>query len=478
MTGYNLQSLMAYKFVHGFRWLGEVFQGDWNEDADPYQVIFGTILNFIPVYGQIADGRDTIYWLHVLMEKKEREKLENWIYLLTTAIGWIPLGGDITKTGVKLVGKATDGFKKTKVMADVLQKLFDTFKLGSFRTFFSKVDWNEIKRYKDRLKEVIENAITVMGRFNTGRDIINALEEILADYDVQMDKALQKIRDLVETPGGEEQPIIIAGRTGISNHGKIRVEYPQPPQCPICGQAFHHFHLHKKGNHQAKPAILRENMYPDGSHTRHPYWHDIGTRVHDTGTTEYRSHKNPSLQAHHLIPGAAMQTKGWKKTCKNLKYDINTKFNGVMYPGWLSLACHVKVPLHRGTHDHNENSMRYTRYTEQLIKEVKLNFKRIQNQCDSDRFITKMDETSTKIYLRISSNKLLLTRDGKDYAPSNKEGCCQEGGRENVSLPEKQQVINGGNTTCTKRRIHWYASLEEMENLEKTTGRKFFYIGS
>jgi hypothetical protein len=237
--------------------------------------------------------------------------------------------------------------------------------------------------------------------------------------------------------------------------------------------------MNKKGNHKAVGRTLRNNMYPDDSHTEHPYWHDVGTWAQeDVGQYNYRLYKKPSLEAHHLIPGAAMKTGGWKKTCKDLKYDINTKFNGVMFPNWISLACHAKVPLHRGGHDHKKNPSKYSNYTELLIKKTKLNFKRMNNQCDSDRFITEMNDTSYDIFEKISKFKFLLIKDGKDYHPAKKKGCCQDGKMEIVYSSEKQRAEKKGNITCIKRRKHWYKSIEVKEKIEFETGRKFFHIGS
>lgn len=101
-----------------------------------------------------TDDRDTTYRLHKMyIDEEARKDGTIWIQLLITAVGWVPAYGDITKIAMKLIGKATDGFKAQSVSIKKLDDLFKKNKLGNLRTF---LDTSEDKIQKN-LKKGLKN---------------------------------------------------------------------------------------------------------------------------------------------------------------------------------------------------------------------------------------------------------------------------------------------------------------------------------
>lgn len=86
-------------------WVWGVLEGDFNEDASTGQIIGRMILTMIPGIDQLADVQDVINILYKLIWKKEYDEKWNWILLVITLIGLIPVLGSLAKGLLKLVFK-------------------------------------------------------------------------------------------------------------------------------------------------------------------------------------------------------------------------------------------------------------------------------------------------------------------------------------------------------------------------------------
>lgn len=82
-------------------WFWGVLQGDFNEDPSLSQTIVGSVITAIPVLDQIADIRDVIANLHRL--SKDEKDFWNWVALVITLIGLIPVLGSLLKGVFKVL---------------------------------------------------------------------------------------------------------------------------------------------------------------------------------------------------------------------------------------------------------------------------------------------------------------------------------------------------------------------------------------
>ncbi len=171
------------------------------------------------------------------------------------------------------------------------------------------------------------------------------------------------------------------------------------------------------------------------------------------GSRNYRS-----IQAHHIIVTETMNIRPIKSMCKEMGYNINHYSNGVMLPGYLDLACHLAVPLHKSSHtvtdtDQKESvdNAEFLNYPDAVgfkVKEILIDYKSgrlcSNNQDSRAIFINKMKKISQKIFIKVKAFKWTLTATGKLFK-ENKLGCCNE-----TEIP-KQKFASSEGIECTHR---------------------------
>jgi len=172
----------------------------------------------------------------------------------------------------------------------------------------------------------------------------------------------------------------------------------KPEKCPCgCGKEPHlHDQVKNPGTNIGISQALKENMYPGDTHLDHPWW--IG---------------NGSLEAHHLISSSSMKSKEWAEICLLFGYDINEKLNGVMLPSMMDLACHLKMPRHRGGHPKG-----YNKGFENDLESLSDNIKKYCN--NPQDLIDTMREISEDVLNQVADFTLLLNNKGTDLSPN---GC-------------------------------------------------------
>jgi hypothetical protein len=79
------------------QWIWGVLQGDFNEDPSTSQIIVRTLITLIPGVDQAADIQDLTAALYKLAWEQRYDEFGPWFDLLTTAIGFVPLGGSAVK---------------------------------------------------------------------------------------------------------------------------------------------------------------------------------------------------------------------------------------------------------------------------------------------------------------------------------------------------------------------------------------------
>ncbi len=148
-----------------------------------------------------------------------------------------------------------------------------------------------------------------------------------------------------------------------------------------------------------------------------------------------------SLEAHHLIVTESMKNPDFKETCKDFGYDINNHKNGVMLPYYMDLACHLGVPLHRGSHKKGETDI--VKGVDEDGEDVYLNYPRavkdkvasLSRQVDMgglcgtgfesprNTFLTKINNISLNIFKKIKQYDWSISADGFDYNKKSAIGC-------------------------------------------------------
>jgi hypothetical protein len=98
MTERIVATVVSYRPAHSEPGLLEslydgVVEGGFSDNKSPVKIVSQIGVGFIPVVGQIADGRDTVAALH----KVATGKPDAWSSLGLALLGWIPLGGDTLK---------------------------------------------------------------------------------------------------------------------------------------------------------------------------------------------------------------------------------------------------------------------------------------------------------------------------------------------------------------------------------------------
>ena len=129
---YPIERLAADK--KGF-WetLWGALQGEFNEDPSGSEILIDMGLNFIPFVGKACDARDIAACLKKLVIERRADEISVWVTLLLTAVGCIPVAGDVVKAGCKAILKGADD-----IFLTVLKKIDADDAYGAFVKFRSK----------------------------------------------------------------------------------------------------------------------------------------------------------------------------------------------------------------------------------------------------------------------------------------------------------------------------------------------------
>jgi hypothetical protein len=99
--------------------------GDFAEENESWSKVGGQIVvGFIPYVGQVADARDTLAAVDHIWDGKDGA----WGDLALAGIGWIPVGGDIAKTVLRIGRKEA---KLLKAGEQVLKHADDAARVGA-----------------------------------------------------------------------------------------------------------------------------------------------------------------------------------------------------------------------------------------------------------------------------------------------------------------------------------------------------------
>lgn len=172
----------------------------------------------------------------------------------------------------------------------------------------------------------------------------------------------------------------------------------------------------------------------------------VNEKLHETRAEFIRVPE--AVQVHHLIGIAvvggtdAKFDEKWFRICFMLGYNINCAQNAVVLPSDMLVACHYKVPLHKGGHDATEMKEKqgrkhiivqecYSALVEEKVAPLKakyLNKLKDKKCADIDpktikNFHKEMFDISQLSFKNIRKFKWFISADAEHYRPGELIGC-------------------------------------------------------
>lgn len=189
--------------------------GEFNPNPSLAEIALDLGLNFIPGVDQVADTRDLAAHLYYMLFQGELSKLERWIGLGFTLIGFVPIIGSTLKSLNKVLTKgAKEALQSADEILAVINKLLPGIKIQELQKLITN-NWNKgllagKKRWKDFLSwlknkitdNVPENIISKIPGFEDiaeqKRKILSQLDQVLSLSDSLLDEAFAKIKSIID----------------------------------------------------------------------------------------------------------------------------------------------------------------------------------------------------------------------------------------------------------------------------------------
>ena len=130
----------------GLDWAWGTLQGDFNENPTSGQIITNAVVTMIPVVDQIADARDIVANLKLLVWDKRYNEFAVWLALFFTLIGLIPVLGSALKGVLKLVWKGAK--------LDELLNVFNWFMKGNGVKWLRELQGGKLKQYASEAADI------------------------------------------------------------------------------------------------------------------------------------------------------------------------------------------------------------------------------------------------------------------------------------------------------------------------------------
>lgn len=233
-------------------WLGGALKGEFNDKATLGQIVFDAVISMFPVAGEVTAVRDLIAIANRMVgNKKEQEKVINWISIILCLLPLIPIFGGILKgIGRLLITVIKDASKVAVVATDILAflrkmgygdpiKFINSLKFSKYQTKILI----EFKNFIRRLKQAFQFFNKKMGAVlpNDMKIQLNSmgpkLDELarLADKMIpsaikELDSALNKVRtEMINQMnkagakiGGQTKVLTTEARIATSSATKIK----------------------------------------------------------------------------------------------------------------------------------------------------------------------------------------------------------------------------------------------------------------
>lgn len=300
--------------------------GEFNEEASIWQVLLDTAIGMIPIVGEIGDIRDLIAYTKKFVEKpEEMQDFWNWLGVAGSLIGLVPVVGGAIK-GVTKVARNADLVKDIKKLGStVVEAVVD---------FVKKTDWSALaaksKNFFDKISDVTE---VLLRKLNDG---IRAFKDLLPKL-------------------GILQPSY-AGISKLPDEGffakiadNIRQLRKEAPKKIDEGFDFIKGKLDELATSKS-PKLIEGDSGKLGKNLNFETVFIPNTSINYPGV-------KGDYQAHHIIPSEiANQSEFIINAAQFGKFDIDSSINGIFLPASESKALNlyektgVALPIHLGSH--------------------------------------------------------------------------------------------------------------------------------
>jgi hypothetical protein len=228
--------------------------------------------------------------------------------------------------------------------------------------------------------------------------------------------------------------------------GKAKTDVAREP-CTYCKKTIHNPDIKEAGNHAGSSTRLGNNIM---EYSYHESGKTVGDHPLSVPPAKGEFPKYKTAQAHHLICCQIMNAKGtkWEQICKNYGYHIDNSHNGIVLPADMRVACHERIPLHRGNHSKTTTEAEGKNYVQGVKNMVQPVYDLAVNEdyCNAEsEIISHLNEISKDICYLIITFAWTLTDEGKDFNIGGK-GCLGEN-----SIPDKR---NSKLIECPQKRDH------------------------
>ena len=145
-------------------WLWGTLKGDFNEDPTYGQIVATMAVTWIPVVDQVADIRDIIAGIYLVVRRDGEDKRWVWFALVTTLVGIFPVFGSLLKGVLRIAAKGlkTAGSGGLDVAADVLRKVFERVGVGDPAAWARALDRGRILTHaQDLFRWASDHVVTV-----------------------------------------------------------------------------------------------------------------------------------------------------------------------------------------------------------------------------------------------------------------------------------------------------------------------------
>jgi len=162
------------------QWVWGALQGDFNEDPTVGQIIANAAITAIPLVDQVADARDLVANLKLLIWEKRYTETSVWLGLFFTLIGLIPTLGSLLKGVLKLVYYGAN--------LDDVFKFFNALAKGNASAWLKQLRAGELRNYANDAAQMLKQM------FDSIIDTLNEAQSYLPRWSTDL---YRKISNLI-----------------------------------------------------------------------------------------------------------------------------------------------------------------------------------------------------------------------------------------------------------------------------------------
>lgn len=322
-------------------WIWGMLQGDFNEDQSMSQITVNTVLGVIPIVDQVLDVRDIIAnIIKVRAAKTTAEKVECWIVLLITAIGFIPEVGSVAKGVLKGIRK---GMKDPKLLAEVLNGLGRGHAMRYLRQLRNELP-SLAKKAAVKVKEAIASFTALLKKIRTlpgmptqkideltksvdemAPEVSKGLDDAAEAMKKELDEVLQKV-EKQEVPAGagetqavKQKAIEPSGAEDRLQHEKMKDELRRAMSKP---------HVDDPKLKELMDDLYRENAQVGSGSTADAVRHEMQTGEMVGGRSHAQKARDYSKALQRWLDNNPTASAGDRAAAENVLRDLQNALSG------------------------------------------------------------------------------------------------------------------------------------------------------